>query len=103
MSWQGGQVHLRASRGRAQGWRQLLWGRHGETAVASQRSGLPWKLSWQRVHLQCRRPGFDSFLGQEDSLEKGTATHSSILAWRIPWTEECGTLQSMGSQRVRHV
>jgi len=38
----------------------------------------------------------------EDSLEKGMATHSSILAWRIPWTEEPGRLQSMGSQRVRH-
>ena len=42
------------------------------------------------------------FLGQEDSLEKGMATHSSILAWRIPWTEEPGGLQSMGSQRIRH-
>ena len=42
------------------------------------------------------------FLGQEDPLEKGMATHSSILAWRIPWTEEHGRLQSMGSQRVRH-
>ena len=41
-------------------------------------------------------------LGQEDPLEKGMATHSSILAWRIPWTEEPGGLQSMGSQRVRH-
>ena len=37
-------------------------------------------------------------LGQEDPLEKGMATHSSILAWRIPWTEETGGLQSMGSQ-----
>ena len=39
--------------------------------------------------------------GWED-LEKGMATHSSILAWRIPWTEEPGRLQSIGSQRVRH-
>ena len=39
-------------------------------------------------------------LGLEDTLEKGIATHSSILAWRIPWTEEPGRLQSMGSQRV---
>ena len=38
-------------------------------------------------------------LGQEDPLEKGMATHSSILAWRIPWTEEPGELQSMGLQR----
>ena len=41
-------------------------------------------------------------LGQEDSLEEDMATHSSILAWRIPWTEETGRLQSIGSQRVRH-
>ena len=41
-------------------------------------------------------------LGQEDPLEKGMATHSSILAWRIPKTEEPGRLQSMGLQRVRH-
>jgi len=41
-------------------------------------------------------------LGQEDPLEKGMAIHSSILAWRIPWTEEPSRLQSMGSQRVRH-
>ena len=39
--------------------------------------------------------------GSGDPLEKGMATHSSILAWRIPWTEEPGGLQSMGSQRVR--
>ena len=41
-------------------------------------------------------------LSQEDPLEEGMATHSSILAWRIPWTEEPGGLQSMGLQRVRH-
>ena len=41
-------------------------------------------------------------LGQEDPLEKGMATHSSILTWRIPWTEKPGGLQSMVSQRVRH-
>ena len=41
-------------------------------------------------------------LGQEDLLVKGVATHSNILAWRIPWREELGRLQSMGSQRVRH-
>ena len=41
-------------------------------------------------------------LGQEDPLEKGMETHFSVLAWRIPWTQEPGGLQSMGSQRVRH-
>ena len=42
------------------------------------------------------------FVGWEDPLEKGTATHCSILAWRIPWTEEPGGVQSVGSQRVGH-
>ena len=41
-------------------------------------------------------------LGQEDPLEKGMATHACILAWRIPWTEEPGGLQSVGLQRIRH-
>ena len=41
-------------------------------------------------------------LGREEPLEKEMDTHSSILAWRIPWTEEPGRLQSMGLQRVRH-
>ena len=42
-------------------------------------------------------------LGWEDTLEKEMATHSSILAWRIPWTEEPREVQSMGSQRVSHI
>ena len=41
-------------------------------------------------------------LGREDPLEKGMSTHSSILVWRIPWTEEPGGLQSIGSERVGH-
>ena len=44
----------------------------------------------------------DLIPGWEDPLEEGMATHSGILAWRIPWTEEPGGLQSMGSQGVRH-
>ena len=42
------------------------------------------------------------FLGQEDPLEEEMATHSSILAWKIPWPEKPGGLQSVGLQRVRH-
>ena len=41
-------------------------------------------------------------MGQEDPLKKGMAIHSGVLAWKIPWTEEPGGLQSMGSQRVGH-
>ena len=53
---------------------------------------------------QCKRHKRSRFnpLGQEDSLEEGMASHSSILAWRIPWTEQPGGLQSMGLQRVGH-
>ena len=43
-----------------------------------------------------------SILGQEDPLEEGIATHYSILVWRIPWTQEPGRLESMGSHRVGH-
>ena len=47
-------------------------------------------------------PAMQASLGQEDDLEKEMATHSSILTWRIPWTEEPGGPQSIGLQRVRH-
>ena len=50
----------------------------------------------------CDAGDVGQFLGQEDPLEEGMATHSSILAWEIPWTEEPGGLQSVGSQRVGH-
>ena len=60
--------------------------------------------SGKRICLPMQEPqqmGVPS-LGWEDPLEKGMATHSSVLAWGIPWTEEPSGLQSMGSQRVRH-
>ena len=53
-------------------------------------------------HLPAMRETWVRFLGWEDHLEKEMATHSSTLAWKIPWTEEPDRLQSMGSQRVRH-
>ena len=53
-------------------------------------------------HLPAMQETWVQSLGQEDALEKEMATHSSILAWRIPLTEEPGGLQSMGSQRVGH-
>ena len=53
-------------------------------------------------NLPAMRETRDRSLSREDPLEKGMATHSSFLAWRIPWTEEPGGLQSMGSQRVGH-
>ena len=49
----------------------------------------------------CYAGNLDSTFGLGKSLEKGMATHTSILAWRIPWTEEPGGLQSIGSQRIR--
>ena len=61
---------------------------------------LPWaSLAAQLVkNLPAMQETWVRFLGWEDPLEKEIATHSSILAWRIPWTEEPGGLQSMGSQ-----
>ena len=82
---------------------------------------LPVILSplWLHLHLQLGLPSGSvvknppatqetqetrvRFLSREDSLEKGKATHSSILAWRIPWNEEPGGPQSIGSQRIRRV
>ena len=55
---------------------------------------LPAMKEMQKMKIQS--------LGQEDPLEEGMATHSSILAWRIPWTEEPGEVQFIGSQRVGH-
>ena len=63
---------------------------------------FPAGSSGRETACQCRRPKKDRFLGQEDPLEEGIASHSSIPAWRIPWTEEPGRLQSMGSQTVGH-
>ena len=51
-------------------------------------------------HMRHKRCGFDN-LGGKDPMEEGMAAHSSILAWKIPWTEEPVKLQSMGLQRVR--
>ena len=67
--------------------------------------GLPRWCQWQRTCLPMQEmwetPRVPP-LGREDLSEKETATPSSVLAWEIPWTEEPGGLQSMGSQRVRH-
>ena len=72
------------------------------------KSTLPHTFSWFSLVAQTIKnpPAMQETLvlslGQEDSLEKAMVTHSSILAWRITWTEEPGVLQSMGSQRLRH-
>ena len=57
---------------------------------------------WLKLNLPAMQGTWVWSLGQEDSLEKGMANQSSIPAWRMPWTEDAGRLQSMGSQRVRH-
>ena len=67
-------------------------------SMGSQRVRDDWatELNWTMRETQVRS------LSQEDPLEKEMAIHSSTVAWKIPWTEEPGTLQSMGSQRVGH-
>ena len=65
--------------------------------------GFPGGASGKESDCQGRRQEMQvRSLGWEDSLEEGMATHPSILAWRIPWTEESGRLQPMGPQRVGH-
>ena len=64
---------------------------------------MQYSLVAQRVkRLPAMQETWGRSLGQEDPLEKEMATHSSTLAWKIPWTEKPGRLQSMGSQRIRH-
>ena len=82
---------------------------HTWTHITKARLWRVWKviLQWTSLVAQMVKPLSTiretrvRSLGREDPLEKEMATHSSILAWRIPWTEEPGGLQSMGSQRVR--
>ena len=70
--------------------------------------GSLWQASWASLVAQMVKnlPAVQEnqvrSLGQEDPLEKGMAPHSSILAWRIPWTEEPGSLQFMGLQNIGH-
>ena len=66
-------------------------------------SSLGASLVAQRVkHLPAMQETWVRFLGWEDPLEKEIATHSSTLAWKIPWMEKPSRLQSVGSQRIRH-
>ena len=67
----------------------------------SEKTGLSRWLSGKESTCDAGDP-ICSIPGLEDPLEEGMATHSSILAWEIPWTEEPGEPQSIGSQRVRH-
>ena len=64
--------------------------------------GFPDGANGKEPAYQCRRHKRHEFDPWEDPLEEGMATHSRILAWRIPWTEEPGGLQSMGLHRIGH-
>ena len=68
-----------------------------EIHIKFKQSGFPWWLRCLRIHLPIQETRVQ-YLGWEDPLEKGMATHSSILAWKIPWTEEPGRAQAMGLQ-----
>ena len=70
-----------------------------KTIQDPQSSSIPSELV---KNLPAMQETWVRFLGWEDPLEKEMAIHSSILAWKIPWTEQAGGLQSMGSQRVGH-
>ena len=94
-------------------WEDLLEkGMTTHSSILAYRNPMDRGAWWATVHntfLSQLMPLFTAMqetwirpLGREDPLEKEMSTHSSILAWKIPWTEELGGLQSMGSQRVRH-
>ena len=80
----------------------------GSGRSAGEEIGYPLQYSWASLvaqlvkNLPAMQETWVQSLGWEDPLEKGKATHSSILAWRIPWREEPGGLQSTESQRVGH-
>ena len=82
----------------------LPGGERWETCwLVEQSEGSPGSASDKEPACQCRRQEmWVQFLGWKDPLDEGTATHSSITAWRIPWTEEPGGLQFIGSQKVGH-
>ena len=73
--------HPRQCKSRELGEREIYWHQNSP----SHHCGLPWWFRRYRIHLQCRRPRFHPWVGK-NPLEKGMATHSSILAWRLPWT-----------------
>ena len=73
----------------------------GELLISRKVYWIPWMAQTVK-NLPAMQETWIGSLGQEDTLRKGMATHSSIFAWRIPWTEEPDGLQSMGSQRVGH-
>ena len=79
-----------------------LWGERRDSPIerAGLLESLPGGSEGKESACNAGDPG--QSLGREDPLEKGMATHSSILAWRITWMEEPGRLQFMGWQRVRH-
>ena len=80
----------------------------GSERSAGKGIGYPLQYSWASLvaqlvkNLPAMWETWVQSLGWEDPLEKGQATHSTILAWRVPWTEEPGGLQSKGLQRVGH-
>ena len=81
----------------------LVLGFHSSKAhflVEQNYSGLPWQFSGKES--ACNAGELDSIPGLGRSPGKGVAPHSSTLAWRIPWTKEASSLQSMGLQRVGH-
>ena len=112
----GKRIHLQSRRLQFDPWvGKITWRRAmnpgsipGSGRSAGEGIGYPLQYSWASLmaHMVKNLPAvWETWvvsLAWEDPLKKGTATHSSILAWRFPWTKEPGRLQSMGSQRVRH-
>ena len=88
--------------------RRRLWFDAGSRRFPGEEIGYPFQYFWASLvaqmvkNLPAMQETWVRSLGWEDPVEQGMATHSSILAWRSPWTEEPGGLQSIGSQGVGH-
>ena len=82
--------------------RNPTWTSTSDLTVGQRSQFSPDAIAETVKYLHMMQEIWVQFLSWEDPLEKGMATHSSTFAWRIPWTEERGGLQSMRSQRVRH-
>ena len=83
-------------------WKQSVYPLMGEWINKTSHTYIYSLVSQTVKNLHAMRETWVQLLGWKNPLEKGMATHSSILAWKTPWTEEPGRVQSMRSQRVRH-
>ena len=99
--WRGDGELCRFWSGSSRRWHRRVWKRGSDWRMSwGQITRLPLWLRGKSICLQCRRPGFDPWVRKEKEMEMEIATHSSILAWRIPWRNEPGRLHPWGHKEL---